>query len=114
MVFQGGVAANSGLIAAFEKMLHMPVEVPEHYDVMGAIGAAILAREKVQLSRQATLFHGSSFIMDGEFKTSSYECKGCPNLCEVVCIKRNQDILAYWGDRCKKWESSINEKNIAL
>jgi len=111
VVFQGGVAANSGLRMAFEKMLNLPIKVPEHYDVMGAIGAAILAREKVHSSHNATRFNGSSFILEGDFKTSSHECKGCPNLCEVVCIKRNQDILAYWGDRCKKWESSLNRKN---
>ena len=110
VVFQGGVAANAGLRRAFEKLLGMPIKVPQHYDVMGAIGAAILAMEKMQLSRSTTQFRGNSFILGGEFKTSSHECKGCPNICEVVCIKRDREVLAYWGDRCKKWESSLNEK----
>ncbi len=110
VVFQGGVAANRGLRTAFEKMLQMPVEVPEHYDVMGAIGTAILAREYIQLSRCPTNFNGIDFILEGEFKTSSHECQGCPNLCEVVCIKRGRQVLAYWGDRCKKWESTLNGK----
>ena len=45
--FQGGVAANKGIKAAFEKALGTEIYVPEHYDVMGAIGAAILAKEEL-------------------------------------------------------------------
>jgi predicted CoA-substrate-specific enzyme activase len=113
VVFQGGVAANAGLRRAFEKVLGMPIKVPQHYDVMGAIGAGILAMEKMQRSRINTQFRGGTFILEGDFKTSSHECKGCPNICEVVCIKRDREVLAYWGDRCKKWESSLNEKTEA-
>ncbi len=110
IVFQGGVAANAGLRKAFEKVLNMPVNIPQHYDVMGAIGAAILAAEYMQRSRGMSQFKGDAFILEGDFKTSSHECQGCPNICEVVCIKRNHDTLAYWGDRCKKWENSLSEK----
>jgi hypothetical protein len=110
VVFQGGVAANAGLRRAFAKILNMPINIPEHYDVMGAIGAAILAVEHMQRSRNSTLFRGNTFILEGDFKTSSHECQGCPNICEVVCIKRDHEVLAYWGDRCKKWESSLSEK----
>ncbi len=111
IVFQGGVAANAGLRRAFEKILGLPIKVPEHYDVMGAIGVGILAMEKMQQSKYTTQFRGGSFIMEGDFKTTSHECQGCPNICEVVCIQRNREVLAYWGDRCKKWEASLNEKS---
>lgn len=111
VVFQGGVAANRGLRAAFEKMLGLPVEVPEHYDVMGAVGAAILAHENHLLTHRPTSFNGTAFILEGLFTTSSHECQGCPNLCEVVCIKRDRRVLAYWGDRCKKWEGSLQAKS---
>ncbi|MEA4923890.1 MAG: acyl-CoA dehydratase activase [Syntrophomonadaceae bacterium] len=110
IVFQGGVAANAGLRKAFEKVLNMPVNIPQHYDVMGAIGAAILAAEYMQRSRSMSQFKGDAFILEGDFKTSSHECQGCPNICEVVCIKRGRDTLAYWGDRCKKWENSLSAK----
>ncbi len=113
VVFQGGVAANSGLRKAFEKILGLPIKIPEHYDVMGAIGAAMLAMEKMQRGRGVTQFKGDAFVLQGCFKTSSHECQGCPNICEVVCIKRDREVLAYWGDRCKKWENSLNEKTQA-
>jgi predicted CoA-substrate-specific enzyme activase len=110
VVFQGGVAANAGLRKAFEKLLKAPVYVPENFEVMGAIGSAILAAEKMEHAQQDTRFKGESFILEGEFKTSSIDCNGCPNQCEVVCIKRNKQALAFWGDRCKKWESSLKNQ----
>lgn len=109
VVFQGGVAANLGLKAAFEKVLGQNLYIPPYYNVMGAIGAAILALEKIQGSRQNSRYKGQDFIRDGQFFSSSHECKGCPNLCEVVAIKRDQEVLAYWGDRCKKWEGSLSQ-----
>ncbi|MDD2585404.1 MAG: acyl-CoA dehydratase activase [Syntrophomonadaceae bacterium] len=110
IVFQGGVAANTGLKKAFEKILNASINVPENYEVMGAIGAAILAREHIEQNKTTTSFKGEKFILDGDFKTSSFECKGCPNLCEVVQIKRDAQPLAYWGDRCKKWETSLDSQ----
>ncbi len=109
IVFQGGVAANTGLKKAFEKILNMKLNVPYYYNVMGAIGAAMLAKEYMEKNNYPSGFKGDSFILEGQFKTRSFECKGCPNLCEVVCIKRDNEVLAYWGDRCRKWETSLNK-----
>ncbi len=102
VMFQGGVAANQGLVQAFNKYLGLEVIVPKYYGVMGAIGAAILAR---QASRKKikTSFKGFN-IQEINFKTSSFECKGCSNACEVVQFYENSELLARWGDRCGKWE----------
>lgn len=108
VVFQGGVAANIGLKEAFARVLEKDIHIPQHYEVMGAIGAAILAREKVNAGKQNSQYRGQDFVLEGEFRSSSHECQGCPNICEVVAIKRDRQILAYWGDRCKKWENSLN------
>ena len=47
IAFQGGVAANAGMKKAFEKALGHEVIIPKHFAVMGALGAAILARMKL-------------------------------------------------------------------
>lgn len=39
--FQGGVAANAGIIRAFNELFEIDVIVPEQFAVMGAIGAVI-------------------------------------------------------------------------
>jgi predicted CoA-substrate-specific enzyme activase len=56
--FQGGVAWNKGVVAAFEKMVGKRVTVPPHHDVTGAIGAAILAIEKGEEPVFTTRFKG--------------------------------------------------------
>lgn len=104
VVFQGGVAANVGIKAAFEKELGCKVHVPEYYDVMGAIGAGILAREYILENKKKTNFKGFE-ITDFAFKTSSFECDGCPNHCEIVNIYENEKLIARWGYQCARWEA---------
>ena len=58
VVFQGGVAANQGMIRAFEEALKTKVVVPEHHHIMGAIGAALLAHEHVEATGQKRSFRG--------------------------------------------------------
>lgn len=103
IAFQGGVAANIGIKRAFEKLLGQEVIIPQHFNVMGAIGAAILAREASQKTRGVTRFKGFN-ITDFKFQTRSFECKGCTNLCEVVQFYQNGKVIARWGDRCGKWQ----------
>jgi len=111
IVFQGGVAANLGLKRAFEKMLGLEIMVPEHHNVMGAIGAALLAAESMKGRRSA--FRGLGFVLDGEFENRSLECDGCPNQCEVVSIHRQGQVLAYFGDRCRRWDNSLKSGRTA-
>lgn len=101
--FQGGVAANTGMKASFEKALDQEVYVPEHYDMMGAIGAAILAKEQVQKSG-ISKFKGLN-IADDRFTSKSFECSGCSNRCEVVNICSLENIIGCFGDRCGKWSN---------
>lgn len=103
IMFQGGVAANVGIREAFKKNLKQDVFVPEHYDVMGAIGAAILALEEIEKRPRASSFYGWE-IPDMKFKTVGFECTDCPNICEIVEIRKNGDLLARWGSKCGKWD----------
>ncbi len=114
VVFQGGVAANKGIAAAFEKALGMKVTIPEEHAVMGAYGAALIARRKMMSEKNAiTKFNGFE-IMNSEYKTRSFECSGCPGMCEVVELQMDGSVQARWGDRCGKWSSSVQyEKTIS-
>lgn len=105
VLFQGGVAANKGMQRAFETALGCPVIVPPYYDVMGAIGAALLSAEQVVPGKQ-TAFKGFD-IVDFVYTPSSFECNGCANLCEIMELKVNNGIVARWGDLCGKWSNSI-------
>lgn len=102
---QGGVAANQGMKAAFEQALGFEVIVPEHFNMMGAIGAAIIAKNAVKKIGK-TNFRGFE-ISDREFRSNSFECSGCPNRCEVSEIKEDNKIIGCFGDRCGKYANSI-------
>jgi predicted CoA-substrate-specific enzyme activase len=104
VVFQGGVVANAGMVRAFEETLEMPVIVPPHYEVMGAIGAAMLAHEYIGHNGGETNFKGFA-ASKIDYATRSFECQGCPNLCEVVEIRVGREVLARWGGRCGKWDT---------
>lgn len=101
IVFQGGVAANKGIKKAFEKALGHEVYVPEHYNVMGALGAALLAQKAVQKAKR-TNFLGLN-IVDINFQVKGFECPNCPNACEVVGIYKDDNLAARWGDKCGRW-----------
>lgn len=103
VLFQGGVAANVGVKDAFERALGLEVVVPEHFLVMGAIGAAILAAEET--AGKETRFAGFD-TADLEFETRAFECDGCPNKCEVIETLRQAEVIDRYGDRCGKWSQA--------
>ncbi|SFG47080.1 CoA-substrate-specific enzyme activase, putative [Desulfotomaculum arcticum] len=110
VIFQGGVAANAGIKAAFERALGMKVMVPPHYDVMGAIGAAMLASEEIQSTNKKTMFKGF-LISDLNYRTGSFECNGCPNACEIAEIYEEEKVIGRWGARCPRWDIIQEEKH---
>jgi len=108
IVFQGGVAANVGIVAAFERAIGKKIVIPKYHDVMGAYGAALIAKEKMEKSGQPSNFYGFG-AAENDYKARSIECNDCSNLCEVIEITSNGDALARWGDRCDKWSSSVKK-----
>lgn len=102
VAFQGGVAANVGIRRAFAEALGYDVIIPPHYDVLGAVGAALLAREAVKDGRK-TSFRGFG-AADLHFEATSFECQYCPNRCEVVNIAAEGQVVARWGHRCPRWD----------
>lgn len=105
-VFQGGVAANKGIKSAFEREINHEVIIPRHFDIMGAVGAAILAKEFTQEKEIESSFRGFE-AADLDFVPSTFECGGCSNNCEVIKVELEKEVIAMWGDRCGKWTNSL-------
>ncbi len=103
IVFQGGVAFNKGIVRALNEILEAEIIVPPHHEVMGAIGAAILAHEEMSARGNGTGFRGFN-LSDASYRTSSFECKACPSLCEIAQVFQDGKVLARWGGRCDLWE----------
>lgn len=104
IMFQGGVAANKGIRKALERALGYKIIVPKDYDVMGAIGAALLAQEHSKNNGGITSFRGFD-LADFDYKTRSFDCKHCPNCCEIINVMMNKKLIARWGSRCGRWNT---------
>jgi len=109
IVFQGGVAFNRAIVKALQEELDTEVIVPPHHEAMGAIGAALLVHEEMVSSNNGSKFKGFS-VSEVKYHTSSFECKACPNLCEVAQLAHDGQVLARWGGRCDLWERNLTEE----
>jgi predicted CoA-substrate-specific enzyme activase len=105
-IFQGGVAANLGIRKSFEEVLGCKLIIPAHYEVMGAIGAAILAKDEVLTKKTVSNFKGFK-VINNPIVTGSFDCDGCANQCEVVELKQEGLLIACLGDKCGKWSQRI-------
>lgn len=109
VVFQGGVAFNQAIVKAFHEELNLEVVIPEHHEIMGAIGAALLVEEEVRETGRPTRFKG--FDVDRlAYQTVSFECQSCPNLCEIAQISADGKVLARWGGRCDRWQAEVADE----
>ncbi|MFW6158746.1 MAG: acyl-CoA dehydratase activase-related protein, partial [Planctomycetota bacterium] len=100
ILFQGGTAYNRGVRAAFEKVLGKPVIVPPQHDVMGAIGAALIAMEETD---RPSGFKGFD-LSDRKYAVETFECTDCPNHCEIKRVTVEGEAPLFYGSRCGKYD----------
>ncbi|MFW6111633.1 MAG: acyl-CoA dehydratase activase [Candidatus Bipolaricaulota bacterium] len=104
--FQGGVAGNKAVAAAFRQLLEgKEVIVPDHHEVTGAYGAAILAREhRASKENGKSNFFGFDFGSK-DFETSTFTCEDCSNRCEIKQVRLDGKKPLFYGSRCGKYDS---------
>ena len=108
--FQGGVAANQAVVAAFEKVLGTRIVVPPHHDVTGAIGAALLAKDA---SIASSRFKGFD-LGSRQYSVDSFRCNACSNQCEINRVRVEGEQPLFYGSRCDKYELGQKKKPISL
>ncbi len=113
ILFQGGVAANVGIKKAFEKELGNELIVPKHYDVMGAVGAAMLAKRAISKKNTGTKFKGF-MTAEAKIETRSFECSMCSNKCEVAALFDGENPIGCFGDKCGRWNTQEIKLNITM
>lgn len=100
ILFQGGVAWNKAVVAAFETVLGKEITVPPHHDITGAIGAALLAKNA---GIERTSFKGFD-IARRKIHQETFLCEDCANMCNITRINDNGREL-YYGSRCEKYDT---------
>ncbi len=119
--FQGGVAFNKSVVAAFEKYLNRKITVPPHHDVTGAIGMALIAMRHMKAKDEdrrikdengrRTTFKGFE-LSKRPYEISSFECRGCPNVCEINRVKiTGEEGYLFFGGRCEKYDVRKKKTN---
>ena len=96
--FQGGTAYNDAVAAALAQLVGKTIIVPPFNGVIGAIGAALLARDQVQTTGAATRFRGLDFKPTA-LRVRHFTCQGCANYCQMQEY-RIAGEKSYWGDKC--------------
>ena len=96
--FQGGTAYNDAVAAAFAGILGTRIIVPPHNGVIGAIGMALLAQEKVRGTRHPTTFRGFD-LAAVRYTLREFVCRACSNLCDMQEFAV-EGVKTYWGDKC--------------
>jgi len=96
--FQGGTAYNDSVAAAFSMILGKEIIVPPHNGVVGAIGAALLAREKMSATDAPSRFRGWD-LEKVDYTVREFTCKGCSNECDIRQFTIGEE-KTYWGDKC--------------
>ena len=96
--FQGGTAYNDAVAAAFSQILGKEIIVPPHNGVMGALGMALLARDRADRVGEPTKFRGWD-LGEVDYTVVDFVCKACSNACDVRQFTI-EGQKTYWGDKC--------------
>jgi len=98
--FQGGTAYNDSVAAAFSKVLDKKIIVPPYNGILGAIGVALLVKEKMALTGEKTKFRGYD-LHQIDYLLKEFICKACTNYCNIQMFKVEGE-RTYWGDKCSE------------
>ncbi|MBB6215399.1 putative CoA-substrate-specific enzyme activase [Anaerosolibacter carboniphilus] len=110
IVVQGGTFYNDAVLRSFELISGRKVVRPDISGIMGAFGAALIAKEKYVEGAETTLVstdHLNHFKMD----ISTKRCGACSNNCLLTVNKFNGGKKFISGNRC---ENGISEEKLEL
>ena len=100
IVVQGGTFYNQAVLRAFEKIAGVEATCPDISGIMGAFGAALVARERYHGQESTTL--PLNDILSLTYTTSTTRCGGCSNRCMLTINKFPGGRRHVTGNRCEK------------
>ncbi|WP_242950638.1 2-hydroxyacyl-CoA dehydratase [Clostridium grantii] len=101
IIVQGGTFYNNAVLRAFEHISEREVIRPNIAGLMGAFGAALIAKERFVEGEQTTLLKKEE-LSEFEFQPSISHCKLCGNNCLLTTTKFNNGKQFVSGNRCEK------------
>ena len=101
IVVQGGTFYNDAVLRSFEKIAGCEAIRPDIAGIMGAFGAALIARERFREGYQTSMLNLEQ-ITNLQFETSMAKCKGCTNNCRLTINKFTGGRQYISGNRCER------------
>ena len=101
IVVQGGTFYNDAVLRSFEKIAGCEAIRPDIAGIMGAFGAALIARERFSEGYETTMLSFEK-IDTLQFETSMAKCKGCTNNCRLTINKFTGGRQYISGNRCER------------
>ena len=101
IVVQGGTFYNDAVLRSFEKIADCEAVRPDIAGIMGAFGAALIAREHYVEGEMSTMLSLEQ-ITSLQFETSMAKCKGCTNSCRLTINKFTGGRQYISGNRCER------------
>ncbi|MHB1133176.1 MAG: acyl-CoA dehydratase activase [Chloroflexota bacterium] len=102
----GAVFYNEACVAAFEaEYPGKTFVVPEHKEVTGAIGVALLAGE-AQAADATSRFRGFAALAAAEFTLSTFTCRHCENSCAISTMTTADGRKLFYGSRCDRYDAA--------
>ena len=100
VVVQGGTFYNQAVLRAFERIAGVEAICPDISGIMGAFGAALIARDRYQGQRSTML--PIPEILTLTYTTATTRCGGCSNRCMLTINKFPGGRRHVTGNRCEK------------
>lgn len=110
IVVQGGTFYNNAVLRSFETIADCEAVRPDIAGIMGAFGAALIARERYDESKTTTMLSIGE-INALEYSTSMTKCKGCTNNCRLTINKFSGGRSFITGNRCERGLGKSKTKN---
>ena len=101
IVVQGGTFYNDAVLRSFEKIANCQAIRPDIAGIMGAFGAALIARERYQEGEKTSMLSIDQ-INDLKYTTSMANCRGCTNNCRLTINKFSGGRKYISGNRCER------------
>ena len=101
VVVQGGTFYNDAVLRSFEKISGCQAVRPNIAGIMGAFGAALIARERYDGTKTTTMLPLDK-IINLKYETRMTRCKGCTNNCVLTVNRFGGGRQFISGNRCER------------
>ena len=110
IVVQGGTFYNDAVLRSFEKITGVEAVRPDIAGIMGAFGAALIARERYDGMSESTMLSIDK-INELKFETAMTRCHGCTNSCHLTINKFSGGRQFITGNRCERGLGKAKSKD---